>query len=349
MSGLGEYAFTNAKVRGMLSYLLTDSQLDSLVSAKGVEEFLQILKNTAYYDIFKRLSPSYDPKDIELEFVKDGIKKHKKIIKGMAGKPKKVAAMLLSRYEVSVLRNILRVWYSHGQEKDLRYIYKDKIYYDIPLTELANSKTIEEIIVLLDKTPYSKALINGRPAFKQKGSLFYLESALVIDYYKRLQDEINKLDRIDRRQASRLVGIEIDIENINWIIRFKQYYKMPSAELSSYIIPYGYRLAEPLVRNAYMSNDVISLIKSLSVKPYQDIFTLIDSVYNKENVFMLEIILWQLFLKETRAGLGKYPFTISTVIAYLVLYRIEVKNIICLIYSKLYELDGKRIKENLVC
>ncbi len=349
MNPLAKYAFTNARVRAMLSSLLTESQLNALTGAKDIDELLLVLKSTPYEAIFKKLATAHEPKMIELELFRDGIEKYNKILKNLKGRSGEVVFLLLSKYELTNLKNLLRIWHTRAGEEEIKYLYKEKICYDIPLLEILASKTIEEIILLLERTPYKNALMNGKARFKEKGSIFYLEIALDIDYYKRLWNKIEAMDLMDRRLAFRLIGIEVDIENISWVVRFKEYYKMPLGELVSYVIPGGYQIAEPLIRKVYSLEDIRAVITGLSTKPYQDMATLVSGTYDRSKVFMLEAILWQVLLKEARSALGKFPFTIATVIAYLILYRAEARNIVSLLYSKLYQLDPERIRGSLIC
>jgi len=310
---------------------------------------LLALKATPYEAIFKKLMPPYEPKMIELELFRDGIEKYNKILKNLKGSPGEVIFLLLSKYEIANLKNLLRIWHTQAGEEEIKYLYTEKICYDIPASEILAAKTIEEIILFLEGTPYKDTLMNGRARFKEKGSIFYLEIALDIDYYKRLWDKIGALGFVDRQMASRSIGIEVDIENISWIVRFKQYYKMPLGELVSYIIPGGYQIAEPLIRKVYSSEDIRAVITGLSTKPYQDMATLVSGTYDKSKMFMLEAILWQVLLKEAKLALSRFPFTIATVLAYLILYRAEARNIVSLLYSKLYQLDPERIKGTLIC
>jgi len=349
MSALARYAFTNAKVRAMLSSLFTKPQLNSLVSAKDIDEFLSVAKASTYESIFKKLTPPYEPRVIELGLVRDAIEKHNRILKNLKGPPAEVVFLLLSKYELANLKNLLRIWHTMADGEELNYLYKEKICYDIPISEVLTRKTIEEVILLLDKTPYKDALMNGRTGFKERGSIFYLEIALDIDYYKRLWNKVAALSPMDRGLASRLIGVEVDIKNISWIVRFKQYYKMPLGELVSYIIPGGYQIAEPLIRKVYSSEDIRTVITGLSRKPYQDLTTLVSGAYDKSKMFMLEAMLWQVLLKEAKSALSKFPFTIATVLAYLILYTAEARNIVSLLYSKLYQLEPERISGSLIC
>lgn len=347
MKSLTKYAFINSKIRGMLSHLLSESQLQGLSSAEGIDEFFSLLKSTPYKLMLEGLTSPYDLKIIEKRLFSDGVEKYNKILKNLKGKSREVIFLMLSRYEITNLKNLLRLW--HTKDEETNYLYERKICYDIPIPEILSAGAIEEIILLLDKTPYKDALMEARAKFKKKGSLFYLEVALDIDYYKRLWGKIKILDSVDRQVASKLTGVEVDIQNINWIVRFKQYYEMPLGELTSYIIPGGYKIAYPLVRKVYPSGDIKSVISGLSTKPYQEMAALVNSGYDKSKMFMLEVMLWQVLLKEVRLALSGFPFTIATIMAYLILYKAEAKNIISLLYSKLYQWEPDRIKRSLIC
>ena len=106
---------------------------------------------------------------------------------------------------------------------------------------------------------------------------------------------------------------------------------------------------EPLIRKACLSEDIKGVITGLSAKPYQDMAVLVSGSYEKSKLFMLSAMLWQVLLREAKSALGKFPFTIATAIAYLILYRAEAKNIVSLLYSKLYGLDPKKIRGDLIC
>jgi V/A-type H+/Na+-transporting ATPase subunit C len=349
MRALAKYAFTNARVRAMLSLLLDGSQLQALSSANDIDNFFSALKATPYESILGSLTPPYDFKAVEQKLFCESVAKYKKILQSLKGKPFKVIFLLLSKHEIANLKNLLRVWHTKTDEEERAYLYDKKICYDIPVSDILSARNIEEIILLLDKTPYKNALMGARAKFKEKEALFYLEIALDIGYYKRLWEAVGALRSADRHVASKLVGIEVDIQNINWILRFKQYYNMPLGELISYIIPGGHTIGQSLIREVYSFGDIKSVVSGLSKKPYQDMAALVSGGYDTSKMLMLEVMLWQVLLKEAKRALAGFPFTIATIMAYLMLYTSESKNIVSLLYGKLYEWDSARIKGSLIC
>lgn len=108
----------------------------------------------------------------------------------------------------------------------MHYILYEPILHPIPMDVIVNAE------LRRDRrgspgTPY-KAIIEkyGRGGGIE-GSLFRLEVAFDHLYYANLVDAINGLDRVDREVAIRLIGVEIDLQNISWIIRFKKFYDLP--------------------------------------------------------------------------------------------------------------------------
>jgi len=55
---------------------------------------------------------------------------------------------------------------------------------------------------------------------------------------------------------------------------------------------------------------------------------------SQKNIYFIENFLYEILLKEVKTALGGDPFTIGTVLGYLILKRRETKNIISLLYAK---------------
>ncbi|MCK4533472.1 V-type ATPase subunit [bacterium] len=350
MNSIGKYAFINAKVRAMLGSMLSAETIDALIHSKDIDEFCDILKGSNYHHIFSVYGSTSDLGMIEFELFKNHIQVYFKILRNLQGASHQLVFLMLNKLEIENLKNIIRCWYRKAVDEK-KYIFEEKICYPIPVTKILEAKSIEELILLLNKTPYQDALLKAREQFKEKNSLFYLETALDIDYYRRLYENINLLTSSDRRIALKLMGIEIDIENILAIVRFKQYYSSVSSsekELTDYIIPHGYKTGQLKFIKPFTA-DIKSMLQSLAVKPYDKLSVLTKETKDKSSVFLMEKILWEALINEAKHSLGKYPFSIGTIIAYLILKQAELKNIVSLLYSKVYKITPTEIKGKLKC
>ena len=64
-------------------------------------------------------------------------------------------------------------------------------------------------------------------------------------------------------------------------------------------------------------------------------------------LYLLEIILWSYLVSEAKKTLGGFPFTIGTVLSYLILKRTEIRNLITILNGKLLNMEKADIESHL--
>jgi V/A-type H+-transporting ATPase subunit C len=331
MRQLATYAFTNAKVRSMLSYLIDPPTFTRLLDAKNVYELVDILKKTSYGNIFAGVSPdSLDLLSLERKLLLNDLSIYRKVHDSLSGKKEReFVSILMQRYEIEDLKVILRLWHSKEPVKVEDYILGEKISFGIDYKRIASAETIEEVIVLLDKTDYKEPLLLARDKFKSTMSLFYLEASLDIDYYNRLTACVGAFSAPDKRAASKILAVEVDGENIQWLIKLRKYYGLNFGDMLEWFMPGGSMINKSALRNLYTSDGITKVIESIALGPYLPVKDLAE-----ENIHLIENFLYEILLKEVKRALGGNPFTIGTVFGYLILKRRETKNIVSLLYAK---------------
>jgi len=343
MAGLRTYAYLNARLRAKLSKLISAAQYDELMRAASMEGVFSILQQTEYRDIFKDVVSAQDLPRVEGALVERLIGAHREVAAEAKGEVRRFVEELMRKYEVENLKTILRAW--NANEEGL-FIYRERICNEIPVDAILEAKTIEEIIVLLGETPYRKPLSEAREEYKRTGSLFYLEVALDRVLYEATWRAIEELSATDRKIAWRLLGIEIDILNINWILRFKRYYDLRLADVTRLMMPGGLQVKEELVREIYPGRDAGSLMTALLTGVYSGLPQAIEAEKEVEALHLLEGLLRETYVQQLRKALGGYPFTIGTVIAYLRLKKMEVSNIITIVNAKALDVPVEEIERN---
>lgn len=340
MRDLAKYSFINAKIRAMLSSLITQDTFSRLLESKDIYEALDILKETPYKDIVENFSSaSQNLSVLEKEFLRNDLNIYRKVYDATATKrEKEFVFLLMERYELEELKLILRIWHKKIAIKLEDYLLGEKINYTIDFEKILRAQTIEEIILLLDATPYKKPLLASRDKFKEKKSIFYLEVPLDTDYYERLNLSIEGFSSADKKIAKKILGIEIDIANISWIIRLGKYYSMAMGEILPWVIPGGDRINKDNVINLYGAGGLSNVVDTVAFGPYIKIKDLIE-----ENVNLIENFLYEILLREVRRALSGFPFTIGIILGYLILKHRETKNIISLLYAKKYGLRKEEV------
>ena len=220
MGGVSTYGFINAKVRAMRSSLLGDAEYRALVEAKSLRDFLSLLANTRYEQLAEQLNYQ-DIHAMEQALFFSEIHQLTIIRKYCRKETRPAMDRLMERYEGERLKAMLRSWHRNGAGRD--QIFPDRILYDIPVQVLIESKDIHEWIFLLQGTPFQKPIADARQKFIETRSTFPLELAVDQCVFERLLDMKSKLNRRDREIIEHLIGVEIDLKNLEWIGRFKKY------------------------------------------------------------------------------------------------------------------------------
>jgi V/A-type H+/Na+-transporting ATPase subunit C len=340
MNQVGKYSFTNAKVRAMLSQIISAEETSRFASAKDLHELAEMLKGTTYKESVPRLSgESPDFFEFEKNVMRENLRALWKIHRALPGEPEKdFVLLLLQRFELEQLKTILRIWHKRAPVNPADYLIGERIVFNIDYAAILNAQNIDEIIVLLDDFPYRKALIQTKDKFKAKDSGFYLEAGLDRDYYNRLVEATDRFSAMDRSVARRVLGVEIDIENINWLIRLRKYYSLGMADMMEWFIAGGSRVDRDSIRSFYSSDGLPKVVESVSLGPYAKLKEMFQ-----ENANLMEGFLYEVLLTEVRKCLAGFPFTIGTILAYAVLKRKETRNIVSLAYAKAYGWDKDAI------
>jgi V/A-type H+-transporting ATPase subunit C len=332
MFQVARYSCTNARVRAMLSYLLDPAVFRQVLQAQGLGSALAVLRETLYKDLIPPAGESApDLTAVERALIRHDIAMHARACSFLPEKEKRFMTILMQRHEIESLKIILRLWQSKAPVNWKDYLSGEKICFDMDFDKILSAATLEEVIILLDHTPYRTPLIKAREKYRQKKSLFYLEIALDIDFFRRAMAAADELSATDRTMARKLLGVEIDMVNINWLIRMKKYYTFSMGELFDLIIPGGDRITQETLRSFYVSDGVGKLVDSLALGPYARIRDMAE-----DSIFLIENFLYEVLMKEVRKALSGFPFTIGVPMAYVILKMRETKKLISLLYAKHY-------------
>jgi len=137
------------------------------------------------------------------------------------------------------------------------------------------------------------------------------------------------------------------VQNIGWLVRLKFYYSVPTGDLLEYNIPGGYRMTSDKLRQAFAADSVKDVLSVALEKSFKPIADLIRKEEDLSKLFFLEIILWDFLIHEAKKTIGGFPFTIGTILSYLILKRTEIRNLITILNGKVLRLEKDDIEGHL--
>ena len=340
---LTKYAFINAKLRGRISRILPEEMFVQLSRAPSLDAALALLRDTAYAGLEGTYATTGDMKLAELELLKLEIALYTELDLHVHQNSRPILQALLTRYEIDNLKNGIRIYFDRqvrgrSVEAGIHYVLRETILHPIPMEVVVNAGDLDEIAGVCRGTPYGEIVRKYAHAVESEGSLFRLEVALDHAYYARLLEAVEHLSAKDRHIARRLIGTEIDLQNISWIMRFKRYYDLPLETVRSILVPGGYSLRGLRVEELYGASNMTALLQDFVKEQYPALSTLLSTptADSAARLRVLQQILTEIKRQEVQRILAGYPFTIGIVLAYFFLKGDEMDRVRTLLNAKHY-------------
>ena len=351
VSSLSKYAFINAKLRARISKILPDELYEQLVKASSIDAALAMLRDTTFAGLEQIYSTTGDIKKAELELLKAEIDLYKNVKQCVHPDSVDFIDALLYQFEIDNLKNAIRVFFdrkirSRSSDPSIHYILYEPVIHNIPIDIIINASNFDEIAGVCEGTPYSQIIKKYSHTVESQGSIFRLEIGFDHFYYENLLKAINKLDKQDRSVAMRLTGVEIDLQNIDWIIRLKSFYDMPLEAVLSTIVPGGFSLNRDVIGELYSAQDVPAVLGGFIKSKYPGLSALLssDTSGSTSRQLLIRRILEEIMKQEVRRIMSGYPFTIGIILCYFILKRSELKKVRTILNAKKYDIQQERLE-----
>ena len=351
MGAVQKYGFINAKLRARISKILPEALSAEMSRAKSLSEAVELLRNTDFSVVESVFGQTGDIKSAELELARKEVRLYLELEALTKDEVRSIVSALAERFEVDNLKHALRLWFdSHvrGRRIDagVGYLLRDRVHRDLALDRIVNAGSLEEAAEALAGTPYGELVARQAAEVTRLQSLFPLEIALDHHFYRQLLAAVDGLGTRDREIARRMIGAEIDLANINWLIRFKGFYKLDPERALACAIPEGIWLSPQAVAEAYAMDNPSAVLGELVRRRYPGLASLLtprEATESYARLVLIERILAEILMLEVPHLMAGYPFTIGILLAYFVLKSAEIRRIKTVLNAKFYNWPEERI------
>jgi V/A-type H+-transporting ATPase subunit C len=348
---LKTYAFVNAKLRTRLSKILPQEFILRLVRAPSLPESVQMLADTDFDPVRRVYERTGDVKMAELELLGRELEIYLELERLVVGEVSDFVHALTERFQIEVLKNAIRLWFDRrlrGRDvEDARgYLLRRPVHHALDLDGIIHAETLEQVADRLEGTPYADIVRRQAGQVMEAASVFPLELAVDRFFYSTLVRAADRLNSRDTRVARRLIGLEIDLQNVGWLIRFKNFYSLKADQALAYTLPGGLSLSLEAMRDGYAAERTEQEMSELVGKRYPEIATLLSTQQQARGgtrLTMLERILEQIMTIEVKKAMTGYPFTIGIILAYFILKGNEIRKIMTILNAKFYNWPEERI------
>jgi len=336
------YGFVNARVRAKRARLLSASAYKALAAAIDLPETINLLsrfKNKAL------IEPGRDHsiEALERRLLQEEVRQVLEIKNSSRGPAREIIAILLSRLDAENIKTILRAWQKH--DKAAPGLIECPGLAVLPVDKMLAAPTLIKFAEYFPDLPFYGPFLKAAEGYDQRKSLFEIEVAVDKSIYDNIWNLTALLNKTDQNIVRRMVGIEIDMKNLDWVARIRKYYQSQISATENSLIPNGYRLHHSTLQK---------MIASGSIEDGLDQFlpgmAPVASTDGNQIVALerLEQFLNQALFYEANRLFLEYPLSIGSTIGYYYLVRIESRNIRTLINSKYYKMAPPAVLANLV-
>jgi V/A-type H+-transporting ATPase subunit C len=346
-SGVTSYAAIHGRVRPRYATLLTPQVWAGLCEAADFEALTRLLKDTAYGPYLTRIEDKNLTPRRAVYQVQSRIADAYSAVIRLANTPARdVLTQLYRHFEVDNLKAVLRGIVAGAPWDRIRYVLfplgQNTV---LPAQAMVEAGSVGSAVNLLRGAPYYDTLSHAMQRYTTEQSLFPLEVALDLNYWRKLWGDVNRLSSEDRAQALRIVGSLLDMNNLMWAIRYRVYHHLSEEEVINYTLPFGHRVRDEDIRAIAAGADIPRVVARI----YPDL-TDVDTLLRepRSGLPKLERQLQRRLVEHCRAAFTGYPFHIGIPLAYAVLSELEIQDLTVLIEAKSEQISAEEFQSHLL-
>ncbi|MFX0016723.1 MAG: V-type ATPase subunit [Candidatus Hermodarchaeota archaeon] len=352
MTEAKEYSFINTRIKARKGELFSSADYERLLSSSLIEG-LSYLQDTPRY---KDSLTSVDLKANNfIETLVDSLYKnvYDEMLVLLKDTPKKARALIefyLKKPYTNILKQIIRKIHT----KDIESLVSRKfiIANSDEKTELAIISKVESIEELIQKlqTPWVVEALNSKlDEYQKQKNILLLENAIDHSFYKQIWEVIiPSQNERDRKVTEKIIGTEIDLINLNIVLRSKLL-NFPSKNILFQIIPINYRLRSVLDQavEAFSFQDAIDQFQTTV---YSDLIQAIFREYREKDksITKIEQLQKEWFIQSLLTMMAGYPFHIGIFLAYIIFRLQETENLRIIFETKWKGIDIEFARELLI-
>lgn len=239
------------------------------------------------------------------------------------GEKKYIDAVIL-KFAVSMLKSFIRRLYDHRDTHNFVPKYDNAVlrHMKLNIEEMESSESLDDLLESIKASEFYGTLskLNSDSA-----TLFDYETQLDFHYSLTLQKSAAKyLKGANKKSQRHLNGVYWDLQNIVWIYRAREFYKISSDKIFTYVLPSHYKLKNEDIKAFVTAKDEDEFKAVLGKTCYRNVF----SDYSAETI---EKDFISYVDKQYGIERKKNPYSLACVFEYLHFKSREIKNLTTLI------------------
>lgn len=340
MGSVARFGGLNTKLQAIYGKMLSQDDYENLIALDSVVEVARYLKENTYYsDVLDEvIVEDVHRGDLEHILKTKLIKVMESLIHFTSGPYKDFMKAMFARYEVEDLKLILRAITKGDDPRKIENLFLHSVDYSyLNYDLLTKSKTLNNLRDNLKGSIYQDAFRNLTEEDLSMRE-FHLEMNLDAIYFGNLIKKTKALSGEDEAILDELIGVNIDLVNLQWVYRAKKYYGLIPEEILNYTLSGGKNFGFSKLKAIVYNEDSRGEIEASLPRKYRELLSEED-IYLERKIYQFLYERFKEFDKNSRLNISK-------LVAVIHFMEYEIRDIISITEAIRYEVED--IKEFLI-
>lgn len=322
------YLQPNARVRARKGRLFNEKQLSEIIEADNIEEVTNYLRGFKDYADYVDKYPIEKALDVQLA------ESYNLISRIAPNSVKDTFSLLAKKVDISNIKSLIAAKeMGLSREETLNFLIPVGNHYET-FEQLADVKTVSDVINGLDGTEYATLLEDALPAYNESKMVLPLESALDKYFLESILSKSAVATDNNSRLLHEFIGTQVDVANLKLIIRAKND-NLSFDEAGSFLIKSGYQIREWKMKDLLESDSVSDIVGRLEGTDYHEVLSESLPEYNEKNSLeVLEKALDDLVYQTGKSLSIQNTLGVGPIISYLTKKENETKNLKLILRAK---------------
>ncbi len=326
---VSEFAFVNARIRGMKSRLLRISDYERLIQTGSYEDFIRVLMTTAYGPLITRgvstRLPSID--DLAVILSRGFAEMVHSLSRSLSGRVQELTARYMDMFLAESLKSIVRgVHVKLGRDETLRFAAAVTPEQEHIFRQLTDAGSVQRLIEMLPYTDVKVALITRLPLYEELDSTVPLEVALDEWYLDGISTALERFPPEDAVRVRNIFESRVLFRNLLAILRaISLQWSQRAIELSTIRFTAHVNTLTSAMRSRPGWREIFAQLQSGA---HSQVAGRLARIYeSSQSIVELEMAIEDYLAQQIKSLMTAYPFHIGTVFGFLGMKNYEMRNI----------------------
>ena len=334
------YIYLVTRVHGLSTHLLSDDEIRALSKARDLIAFVESVSKGDYAEKIGLLSRELiNARNLNKVFSEIYVDRLLYLLKVAPPSIKKFLDAYTRKVEVENLKRLLTAKF-YGLELSMDdLIQLPRTYSVINFQAMIDADTIDDAVTLLMYSVY-RGVGNYIQTAREYNSMIPIEAYLDKVYYKNVYKYLGGVP--DEGVVKNILGVEIDLRNLYFIISYKLMDAPQNLIEESIIKPY-YRLGEDYI-NSFLRASKDAILDNFLASPYAWASEAISPSIETASIADLEYGVNTIFLNYLKGMATRNALGMGYILWYLNAIYYEYRNLVSIAFAKELAIPDEEIK-----